>query len=238
MRDYTNLDRFLDERVWDAHPNYDYENHTNTQVARDAIDTLCREFLKPNALVIDVGCGDGRDIKYFREKGFNAVGLNFLESEFKAIRDKELPCIWGDQSFIPADNESFHCLYSRHCLEHSVMPFFTLVEYNRVLKMGGTCYIELPSPDVSGGQHETNPNHYAVMGRKMWEELFIRSGFEIRKFYTVDFSLPEAEDPNQLIDQWFCYYLQKVTVSHGGFFRSKENLEKYSKKIGQEVKND
>ena len=48
---------------------------------------------------------------------------------------------------------------SRHCLEHSPIPLLTLFEYNRELKTGGNCYIEVPQPD---SLHIDNPNHYSL----------------------------------------------------------------------------
>lgn len=35
--------------------------------------------LPPDARVLDVGCGAGRDLKYFKEKGFNPIGIDISE---------------------------------------------------------------------------------------------------------------------------------------------------------------
>jgi hypothetical protein len=57
------------------------------------------------------------------------------------------------------------------------MPFFTLHEFNRVLKPGGTIYIEVPAPNVDI-MHENNINHYSVLGASSWYSLINRSGYK------------------------------------------------------------
>lgn len=228
MRDYTNLDKFLDERVWDAHPNYDYENQANSDIARRSVETLCTEFgFGKGQSVLDVGCGNGRDLKLFYQKGLMCFGLNFLQIDLQKVPDYVYKYL-ADQSFTPFQNENFDLVYSRHCLEHSIMPFFTLCEYNRILKTQGMLYVELPNPDMEG-QHETNPNHYSVMGVRMWEQLFKRSGFEIVKHDVVDFVV--KDDNNRVIDMWNCFYMRKISLCGAGFFRDPKMIEQYGKKI-------
>lgn len=231
MRDYTNLDKFLDERVWDAHPNYDYENAANKSVAYNSIGRLFKDFgLEKDQLVLDVGCGDGRDLLEFERLGAEPHGLNFLQIDIDKI-PKHIPCWLADQSFMPFGNKSFDCVYSRHCLEHSIMPFFTLCEYNRVLKDDGLCYIELPAPDQIGAQHETNPNHYAVMGSKMWECLFVNSGFKVIEKCVADFWDQTDKANEVLIDKWYLYFLRKQGSPLSGFFRDEEMIKKFSKPV-------
>lgn len=224
MRDYTNLDKFLDERVWDAHPNYDYANTVNEYVAETSVNRLFKDFgLEKASRVLDVGCGDGRDMKTFQKLGAIPYGLNFLQIDLDKVEEGMFKVL-GDQSFIPFDNEYFDCVYSRHCLEHSIMPYFTLVEYNRVLKNGGLCYIELPCPDTLEALHETNPNHYSVMGKRMWEQLFERTGFKVQEYCEVTFDFEE-----RVIDKWMVYFLKKEGLAYSGFFRDPEMIKKYGK---------
>lgn len=229
-RDYSLLDKFLDERILDAHPNYVYEDPANTHIARTSIDILMKKYLQVNNLVLDVGCGTGRDMKYMDGYGLEVIGLNFLESEINDIRGndgRKLKVYCADQSFTPFCNGTFDCVWSRHCLEHSIMPYFTLVEYNRILKDNGICYIELPAPGTNG-QHETNPNHYSVMGKIMWENLFKRSGFEIMEQKEAEF-----EHEGKIIDVFYCYFLRKIGLPFAGYFRNLETrgvtMEKFQK---------
>lgn len=226
MRDYSLLDKFLDERVLDAHPKYVYEDQSNMKIAALGLNRLTELGVGKGAKVVDIGCGTGRDLKFMHELGFDCVGVNFLASELTEIIAQDgtkLKTECCDQSFTPWDNETFDVVWSRHCLEHSIMPYFTLFEYNRILKMGGICYVELPAPNTMG-YHETNPNHYAVMGKMMWQELFKRCGFEVieTKQVLFDFDTPDGEHiPGG--DEFYVYYLRKTSLPICGHFRDIDN---------------
>lgn len=49
------------------------------ETATTHMQPVCDQFLslmKPSGKVLDLGCGSGRDLKYFREQGFEAEGLD------------------------------------------------------------------------------------------------------------------------------------------------------------------
>ena len=83
-----------------------------------------------------------------------------------------------DMSFLQFNNNVFDALWARHTLEYSPYPYLTLLEFNRVLRAKGMIYLEMPQPD-SLCNLENRPNHYSVLGDKMWKALFTRSGFQI-----------------------------------------------------------
>jgi len=98
-----------------------------------------------------------------------------------------------DQSFLDFPDESFDVLWVRHCLEHSVFPYFTLSGFHRVLKPGGWLYVEVPAPDTSCA-HQTNGNHYSVLGKSMLGSLIERSGFRIVDILDISFTVPAGPD--------------------------------------------
>ncbi|MEO8114390.1 MAG: methyltransferase domain-containing protein, partial [Phenylobacterium sp.] len=99
-----------------------------------------------------------------------------LGDDVEVCRAKGLDAREMDFSFLDFDDGRFDLVWCRHVLEHSVFPYFTLSEMHRVLKPGGLLYLEAPAPDTAC-RHQTNPNHYSVLGKSMWLELVRRAGF-------------------------------------------------------------
>jgi ubiquinone/menaquinone biosynthesis C-methylase UbiE len=112
-----------------------------------------------------------------------------------------------EQSFLDFPDGSFDLVWARHCVEHSVMPFFTLRGFRRILKPGGYLYLEVPAPDTTF-HHETNPNHYSVLSRSGWQSLLKRSGFAMRWEDDFTFTLPAGPDT------YFMFFAQTADVVH------------------------
>ena len=98
-----------------------------------------------------------------------------------------------DFAFLEFPDESFDLVWCRHAIEHSLFPFFTLAELHRVLKPGGVLYLEVPAPDTSC-RHQTNPNHYSVLGKSMWVELIRRVGFPETRTLDLNFQTGAGPD--------------------------------------------
>jgi len=94
-------------------------------------------------------------------------------------------------------------LFCRHSLEHSPFPFISLLEYNRVLKQKGYLYIEVPAPD-GARKHESNRNHYSIMGRSMWLSLLQRSGFDVN-WYDYEFPVRFDETGEIVKEQYYIF---------------------------------
>ncbi len=66
------VDETLDYYERNAEP---YSARTRRRVDRDALQEFCRH-LPPAARVLDAGCGSGRDLREFLERGFLAEGFD------------------------------------------------------------------------------------------------------------------------------------------------------------------
>jgi SAM-dependent methyltransferase len=147
----------------------------------------------PGAAVLDVGCGQGVALKRFIERGLAPIGITLNETDVEACRVQGYDVRHMDQSFLDFDDASFDMIWCRHCLEHSIYPYFTLSQFARVLRPGGWLYIEVPAPDTSC-QHQTNGNHYSVLGKSMLASLVARSGFSVEDVFDIDFQVPAGPD--------------------------------------------
>lgn len=143
--------------------------------------------------VLDVGCGKGVALELFKAHGFVPLGVTLSQDDVDACKAKGFNASKMDQSFLDFDDQSFDVLWVRHCLEHSVMPLFTLREFYRVLKPQGLLYVEVPAPDTSAN-HQRNPNHYSVLGKDMWLELIMRAGFAPICDFDVAFNAHYGDD--------------------------------------------
>jgi SAM-dependent methyltransferase len=128
--------------------------------------------------VLDVGCGQGPALKVFKELDRDAIGIALSPEDVNACAEAGYNVEFMDQNDMPDGwTGKFALVWARHVLEHSVIPFFTLTEFARVLAPGGVLYAEMPAPDTSCN-HSENRNHYSVLGLNAWLSLIRRSGFE------------------------------------------------------------
>lgn len=191
--------KFYNEWLYTAHL-YDegdaqFHKQLTTQMVSTYIDPLN---LPKDALILDLGCGPGYFLDEMKSRGYtNLVGVTLSPGDTKICTDKGHVVKNYDMSFIPQIDgyydESVDFIWSRHSLEHSPYPIITLAEYNRLLKLKGRMYVEVPAPDLER-RHEYNSNHYSVLGVKQWDALLTRAGFNVDICNTIDFDIEMPKD--------------------------------------------
>jgi len=187
-------------------------SETHERVAIDSWNRLrAAHATLPIRSVLDVGCGTGRELEMFRASGARALGVTVNEEDAAELRSRGFDILIADQNFTDLPDNSFDLVWSRHCLEHSVAPFYTIAEYARIVKPNCICYVEVPEAGTRA-KNEWNPNHYSLMPKVMWEELFVRVGFQIveRRLATLDVAHEGGEQIDAEYDTWVCYFLRKV----------------------------
>jgi SAM-dependent methyltransferase len=165
-----------------------------------------------NTRILDVGCGQGYASLKFKELGYLRItAITLSQQDVEACRDRGVDCRQMDMSFLCFMDQTFNALWVRHALEHSPFPYLTLLEFNRVLAPDGIVYIEMPGADTPR-ELENWPNHYSVMGTKMWMSLMLRSGFNILLNQKVQFDLqiPHINGGMPFRQENDVYILQKV----------------------------
>ncbi|MHC4269730.1 MAG: methyltransferase domain-containing protein [Planctomycetota bacterium] len=163
-------------------------------ITRQTIGMILKNnLLQKNSKVLDVGCGQGVALEIFKREGFKTTGITLNSEDVSVCRQKGYEVYEMDQSFLDFNDEEFDFIWCRHCLEHSIFPYFTLSEFSRVLKRKGYLYIEVPALDTVCN-HQENENHYSVLGKSMWVELIERSGFKILNFADIPVELKMGTD--------------------------------------------
>lgn len=172
----SRLLEFVSRCGMEAYPEPRTEGHD--KITAQAAMVLAR-LLPLNARILDIGSGQGPALEWFTQNGFQIEGIDTNDENIRLCRALGYSVMKCDQNEMPEGLIGrYDCVWARHVLEHSPIPYFTLSEFHRVLKPEGILYAEMPAPDTSS-LHETNPNHYSVLGLSMWLNLITRSGFDI-----------------------------------------------------------
>jgi ubiquinone/menaquinone biosynthesis C-methylase UbiE len=196
MRDFTNINKYLDILNRDVYPEAEMRQH------EEITERIFNNFIKPNRhrfnLVLDVGCGQGIALNRFKSLNINAIGITIGKEDYDVCLKKGFEVKIMDQSFLDFHDNQFDFVYARHVLEHSPFPLLTLFEFNRVLKNNGHLYVEVPWAESI---HTTNPNHYSMLGRMSWVHLFKKSNFDVLKEIKMNFNLIGGE-PDEYWGWW------------------------------------
>ena len=157
---------------------------------------------------LDLGCGLGRHSILFGQNGFNVYCFDISEDainrtkEWATKEELEFDYKVGDMLDLPYDDNKFDCILCRNVISHTDTEGMKKVikELNRVLKVGGECYLTLGSKDSWGFKQEDWPlidentrlrmeegpeyeiPHFYV-DYKLVKELF--SGFDIIEIFQV-----------------------------------------------------
>lgn len=97
--------------------------------------------------ILDVGCGPGRDSRYFVDQGYVVTGLD-LSAELLRIAREAVPeaaFVEADMLAMPFDNDSFDGVWASASLLHLTHNdiVIALQEIYRVLVPGGVCYCSM-----------------------------------------------------------------------------------------------
>ena len=104
-----------------------------------------------NTRILEAGCGAGRILRYYHDKGYNIIGIDFIEiaiSKLKTI-DKEIRAEVGDITKLQFDDGEFDCVLSfglYHNLENDLDK--ALMETYRVLAPGGVVCASIRSDNL------------------------------------------------------------------------------------------
>ncbi|MES2134910.1 MAG: class I SAM-dependent methyltransferase [Patescibacteria group bacterium] len=114
---------------------------------RSQIDSFLKLLSLPLAKVLDVGCGDERDIRTFREKGVNVEGLDYSHTSVEVLKQK-FPTgkfYEADMRATGLESESYDGIWACASilnLKKTDVPV-ALVEFNRILKANGVLFISV-----------------------------------------------------------------------------------------------
>lgn len=106
-------------------------------------DKLALDFLKNCEKILDIGCGNGRFLRYLPDK---MVGLEGNPESVQKCLSAGLKAVEGRATELPFDANTFAGINCSHLIEH-LNPddaYKLLTEINRILKPGGILCMRTP----------------------------------------------------------------------------------------------
>ena len=118
---------------------------------------------------LEVGCGYGYTIKYLRELGVNARGVEVNRKIIKESPNAEF-IKYGSATKLPFPDKSFDWVISKSVLEHIYNEEDVIKEFSRVAREGVYVLICL--------EKRGDPTHINIKTREEWIQAFARFGFD------------------------------------------------------------
>jgi ubiquinone/menaquinone biosynthesis C-methylase UbiE len=153
MKNENNINKLITiQQIYDAiAAEFDITRYKPWPQTVEFIDEL-----PENGAVLDLGCGNGRNIKYLAEvnRGFGIFGLDFSVCMLRIAKekikqlglDKDVEFILGDVVKLPiADSSMDGVIYvaALHHLPSAQLRLNSLMELERILKPGGRAFISV-----------------------------------------------------------------------------------------------
>ena len=162
--------------------------------------------LNKDALILDLGCGPGRDLKFFNQK-YKAIGLEPSKALAAFARN------YSGAEVIESDIQSFEtdmkfdgiwaCASLLHLKRSELSPVFK--KLSQMLKPNGNIYTSFKYGDFEGernGRYFTDLTEDSVVG------YFKGSGLEIKKFWVT-----EDVRPGRSNDKWLNLILSTCSIN-------------------------
>ncbi len=192
-----------------------YVNAIRDRQPQSEFNDFCQS-IAPGGLVLDAGCGGGRDCQAFVERGFSVIGMDLSSKMLEIARASVKNCdfIQADLRKIPLDDDSVDgiwCCASLLHLKHSEVPK-ALAEFRRILKTKAVCCILVKEGSgeefVQDALSQGMQRFYSYFQEDEMCQLCLSLNFRILGRRTA----PEEGGrlPGRCDRRWICLFVQKI----------------------------
>jgi SAM-dependent methyltransferase len=153
--------------------------------------------------VLDAGCGTGSLLGFLKDFGYsNLLGLDPSPTAAKTVVEVHgVPAIAGSFLAPPSDVVEFDIVTLCHVLEHLTDVRGAVAGLNRILKLGGVAYVEVPDAKryvdfLIAPYHDFNSEHINHFSLNVLDQLMRANGFEpVMSQNKLVYISPTAEYP-------------------------------------------
>lgn len=146
--------------------------------------------------ILDLGCGPGRDLLVFLERGHQPVGLDGSAAFVQMARERTGVEVWH-QDFLALDlpEAAFDGVFANASLFHVPLQELPRVlgELRACLQPGGVLFASNPRGGNEEGWSGSRYGSYHDFAR--WRELLLAAGFEALHHYYRPDGLPREQQP-------------------------------------------
>ncbi|USK32227.1 class I SAM-dependent methyltransferase [Bacillus sp. F19] len=118
--------------------------------SRSSIVSFFTKYVKPEAEVIDIGCGDGYGSFLLMKEGLKVTGVDLSPEMIKLAKKHEeegkLTFIQANMMELPFEDDKADALLTINCIEWTENPLAALNELKRVVKTDGYLCIAILGP--------------------------------------------------------------------------------------------
>lgn len=147
--------------------------------------------IRPGMRILDVGCGAGQGLTFYKEHGAATYGVEISSEACEEGKRRGHYMFCGQLVDAGFENGFFDIAFFKQSLEHMFSPEKSLAETHRVLKSEGKVWISLPN---HGSTHAKlfgkwfygieSPRHLFGFSPETLTRLLQQTGFEIETLHT------------------------------------------------------
>jgi SAM-dependent methyltransferase len=108
--------------------------------------------------LVDLGSGIAGYSQHYSRKGAHVISIDFTQP--RNVTELGITPLCADALRIPLANQSIDFVVCASLIEHVAKPEQLIAEIERILKIGGGCYLSFPPFYSPVGGHEFAPYHY------------------------------------------------------------------------------
>jgi len=168
---------------------------------------------KTKGNILEIGCGNGRDSKYFGESGYKVISIDItpvaIDAAIKSNNHENVEYMVGDAENLEFDDEEFDLVYSLSVL-HSTNMDKSFGEISRVTKEGGIVLVFMYEKTEYYGDEDTVEVNFDSAELK---DTFVVNNLTVMDTYSTEGDV--EEDENGEHKHFIQVYLLKKLTEEG-----------------------